>query len=145
MQDLADQLPKEYKDKNGVVLKRDYQRFKLAGLTKEYNVLYRRLSGGVHGRVSDMVDGVLEGDNVVWRPEIHPEPPLTAVDCLCAILLEGTGRICKGLGKTDAHVKPIVKAHSEVKRGLGGEQLRNGVVREFSSSGLLNDCVGRQL
>ena len=129
MKRLSERLPEEYKDKNGEVLKRDFQRFELAGLAKEYNVLYRRLSGGVHGRVSDMVDGILHGDKVVWPPETHPDPPLAAVDCLCAILLEATIGVCKALGKTDAHVKPIAKAHSEAKRGLGAEQLRDGVSR----------------
>lgn len=127
MKNLSDRLPEEYKNKNGEVLKRDFQRFELAGLAEEYNVLYRRLSGGVHGRVSDMVDGILARDKIVWPPDVRPDPPLAAVDCLCAILLEATGRICRALDKTDAHVKPIVRVHSKVRRGLGGEQLRGGI------------------
>jgi len=127
MNSIADSLPEEYKDKNGGVLKSDFQRFELADLVTEYNVLYRRLSGGAHGRVSDMVDGIVEEDGIVWPPDELPDPPLAAVDCLCAILLEATGRVCKSLGKTNAHVKPIVRAHAGAKRGLGGKQLRDGL------------------
>lgn len=129
MKCLSDGLPEEYKDKNGEVLKGDFHRFRLADLAEEYNVLYRRLSGGVHGRVSDMVDGILAGDKIVWPPEVRPDPPIAAVDCLCVILLDATARICKALGKTDAHVKPIARAHSEVRLGRGADQLRDGVSR----------------
>ena len=129
MKSLSDRLPEEYKDKNGEVMKTDFHKFKLAGLAEEYNTLYRRLSGGVHGRVSDMVDGILAGEETVWPPEVRPDPPVAAVDSLCAILLEAICRVCKALSKTDAHVTPIARTHSELTIGRGSDLTRDGVSR----------------
>lgn len=83
-------------------------RFELAGKRDEYNALYRRLSSGAHGRLSDMIDGVMSHDSSVkWPPDDRMDPPLLALACLCAILIEASCRLAKAYNKPLAPLKRL--------------------------------------
>lgn len=120
LDELAKNLPDRFKDKNGHVIGRNQFRFELAGKADEYNALYRRLSASAHGRLSDMLDGIMVGDDIHWPPAKPTEPPLVAVDCLCAILLESCGRIAKVYKKPDAPLKALARKRDKMAQELWG-------------------------
>lgn len=120
LDELANKLPDNFKDKRGCVIARDQFRFEIAGLTDEYNALYRRLSASSHGRISDMLDGIMVGDEIHWPPDKPTEPPLVAADCLSAILLESCIRVAKAYKKPVAPLKVLARKHLELKRELMG-------------------------
>ncbi len=120
MDELARNLPDRFKDKNGDVIWRDQFRFELAGKADEYNALYRRLSASAHGRISDILDGIMVGDDIHWPPSKPAEPPLVAADCLCAILLESCGQIAKAYKKPDAPIKALVRKRNKLRQELWG-------------------------
>jgi len=108
-------LPATFKDKNGKVQKRDMLRFELADKVDEYNALYRHLSGGAHGRLSAMLEGIMHGNAIHWPPADPVIRPLVAIDCLCAILLESCGRVAQKFNKPEAPLKKIAKEHSAIR------------------------------
>lgn len=118
IEDLASDLPDRFKDKNGDVIRRDQFRIEIADIIDEYNALYRRLSASAHGRLSDMIDRIMVGDDIQWPPSKPTEPPLVAADCLCAILLESCGRLAKVYRKADAPLKSLARKHTELRREL---------------------------
>lgn len=120
LDELAKKLPDRFKDKNGRVVGRDRLRFEIAGIANEYNTLYRRLSASAHGRLSDMLDGIMVGDDINWPPAKPTEPPLVAADCLGAILLESCGRMATAYKKPDAPLKALVKKQAGLRRDLYG-------------------------
>lgn len=120
MDKIARRLPDRFKDKNRKVIRRDQFRFELAGKIDQYNMLYRRLSASTHGRVSDMLEGIMVGNEFQWPPGKPTEPPLVAADCLCAILLESCGRIARAYKKPDAPFKALAKRNAELKREMYG-------------------------
>lgn len=118
MEEIAAMLPKRFKDRNGKVIGRDSFRFELAGQRKEYDALYRRLSAGAHGRISDMLDGILVNNDFQWPPGKPTEPPLVAVDCLCAMLLESCIRIARAYRKAQAPLKKLADQHAQLQRQM---------------------------
>jgi len=120
LDELANKLPDNFKDKRGSVIGRDQFRFEIAGLTDEYNALYRRLSASSHGRISDMLDGIMVGDDIHWPPVKPTEPPLVAADCLCAMLLESCIRVAKAYKKLGAPLKALARKNAELQREFRG-------------------------
>lgn len=120
MDEISRQLPDEFKNKNGDVIKRDLFRFELAGQVDEYNALYRRLSAGAHGRVSEMQDGIIVDDEIQWPPGEPSEPPLVAADCVCAMLLDACLRVAKAYKKPEAPLKSLAKENAALKREMYG-------------------------
>ena len=120
LDELADRLPDRFKDKNGRVIDRGQFRFELAEKVDEYDALYRRLSASAHGRISDMLDGIMVDDDIHWPPSKPTEPPLVAVDCLCAILLESCARIANAYKKPDAPLKALARKRDKLRQELWG-------------------------
>ena len=120
LDELAKNLPDIFKDKNGDVIGRGQFRFELAAKADEYDALYRRLSASAHGRVSDMLDGIMVGDDIHWPPCKPTSPPLVAADCLCAILLESCGRIANAYKKPDVPLKALVRKRDKLRQELWG-------------------------
>lgn len=119
MAELASELPAIFKDRKGKVIPRDIFKFELAGLQNEYNALYRRLSGGAHGRVSDIIDGIVAEQGYRWPPG-PSDPPIAALDCLCAVLIESCRRAAKAYKKPTAPFAALERMRQELRRALYG-------------------------
>lgn len=115
MQEITDELPERYKGARGKVKSGGMFRFQLAGLTDEYNVLYRRLSARSHGQVSDMLEGVLEGSGFRWPPG-EDAPPLVAADTVAAMLIESCGRVACAYRRPIAPFERLKRLHFSLKR-----------------------------
>lgn len=120
MEFVAQVLPARFKDKNGKVQKRDVLRFELADKVDEYDILYRHLSSGAHGRVSAMVEGIMHGDAIHWPPSDSVNPPWIAVDSLCAMLLESCERMAKPFNRPEGSLKRLAREHAAIRGGEFG-------------------------
>lgn len=103
----ASKLPDAYKTRRGAVHSRGRFIFELAGIEAEYEIIYRRLSGSAHGRVSDIVDGISVGDEIKWPPAKKLSPPLVATDSLCGMLIESCKTVAKALRKSDVPFRSL--------------------------------------
>ena len=111
-------LTDKFKNKNGGVRNRDIFRFELADKVDEYDMLYRRLSASAHGRVSDMLNGIMHGNKIRWPPTDPDEPPLVAIDCLCSFLIESCGYVAKAFNRTDVPLRALAKEHLALRRPM---------------------------
>lgn len=120
MDAIAQLLPARFKDKNGKVQKRDVLRFELADKVDEYDVLYRHLSSGAHGRISAVVEGIVHGDTIRWPPSDPVNLPWMAIDSLCAMLLESSGRLAKRFNRPEGAIKELAREHAAIRGGASG-------------------------
>lgn len=118
MGELEQNLPDIFKNKHGKVQTRDMLRFELANKADAYNLLYRHLSGGAHGRLSAMLEGIATDDGEIqWPPSDSTTPPLVAMDSLCAMLIETSGVVAKQFQKPEAPFKQLARNHAVLRRG----------------------------
>ena len=119
MDEITNRLPKQFKDRKGKVIKREIFRFQLAGLLDEYDALYRRLSGGAHGRISDIISGVVADEGYQWPPG-PADPPIAALGSLCDLLIDACKRSAKAYRKPIAPIASVERANQELRRALYG-------------------------
>ena len=94
--EVAKALPKLYRTRKGDVQDRDMFKFELAGKVHEYNALYRHFSGGAHGRISAMGEGIFDSEEfIAWPPAEPVGRPLIAIGAACGMLLECGGLLAR--------------------------------------------------
>jgi hypothetical protein len=119
LEETAKRLPSLYRTKKGEIHDRDKFKFELAGKVHEYNALYRHLSGGAHGRISAMGDGIFESkEGIDWPPREPIGRPLVALDSVCAILVECSALLARRFDKPTAQFRGLA-AQLEAFRGGG--------------------------
>jgi hypothetical protein len=109
-------LPALFKNRQGRVNPRDKLRFELAGLEKQYDSLYRQLSGGAHGRISAMIDGIAKVGHVQWPPTEPEYRPSLAIQALCSILLESARRVAIAYKKPVEPFRHIARKQAKLSR-----------------------------
>ncbi len=114
MAEIEDGLPDTFKDRNEGVITRDIFKFQLADKMSDYNIGYRHLSSSAHGRLSAMLEGVMDGEDIQWPPTDPINRPLVAIDCQCAIIIGSSGLMAKKFNKPDAPFKALAKEKQKI-------------------------------
>ena len=97
---------------NRTVVKTIQRRAKLAGLTNEYESMYRMYSKPTHGDIGSMLWGVIDGNSFVWPPIDRP-PSSMAINLATRMLIDAGQLLAK---KWHRHVAPFNSVESRRKR-----------------------------
>jgi hypothetical protein len=110
---------REPSDAKARVASSDRHRFVLAGLLHEYECVYRHLSNSAHGRVGTMLNGLVEGDEVVWPPGAERHAT-ASVDLMAGMVLDAGKRFGRRYRKRVASLAAIQRERQDllVRHGL---------------------------
>lgn len=124
LDELSRRLPKAIYFNGRAVNKRIDHRFNLAGLTEEYESVYRHLSAPTHGDVGTSATGAISKDGWIWPPEDRAYP-LAWVNLCIAIVIDSGVDICKRYRRPVTHYRTLEKQHHEIfasERDAGSDQ-----------------------
>ena len=86
----------------------DQYRFHMAGLSKEYDSLYRGFSSRSHGHIGTIAGKAIDGETLVWPPK-QASKPLWVSGLLALMLAKGGSSLGKKFGKDHKILRQLTK------------------------------------